>query len=269
MSVDQVTGSPQASGPASAPAADSRDVARVAELATQFESMLLGQMLKEMRQAGSWKEEGDGDAMGGGQALFEALDVELALRLSKAQSLGLRDQFVRQVTGRSVAAPAVAPAAFPLTGAAGLTGGGEGVSAQVTSGFGWRPDPMTGAAAFHRGIDVRAAYGATVASAGPGAVVFAGTQGGYGQTVVVDHGNGLQTRYAHLSVIGVRVGDTLGEGSPVGQAGQTGRATGTHVHFEATVGGQPVDPESVPERLKGTGSGADVKAGRSELWRQP
>ena len=80
--------------------------------------------------------------------------------------------------------------------------------------------------------------------------MVAQSQGGYGQTVVVDHGGGLQTRYAHLSAIGVQVGDTVDAGAPVGRAGRSGRATGTHVHFEATQGGQPVNPAEFPLRLK-------------------
>jgi murein DD-endopeptidase MepM/ murein hydrolase activator NlpD len=100
-------------------------------------------------------------------------------------------------------------------------------------------------------------------------VVVAEPQGTYGQTVVVDHGDGLRTRYAHLSAISVRVGDQVARGEQVGQAGRTGRATGTHVHFEATQDGRPIDPAAVPGRLKVEPLDADVKAGRSDRWRQP
>jgi murein DD-endopeptidase MepM/ murein hydrolase activator NlpD len=137
----------------------------------------------------------------------------------------------------------------------------------VTSGFGWRQDPLTGVAAFHKGIDVRASYGEAVSAAGPGRVVVAQSQGGYGQTVVVDHGGGLQTRYAHLSAISVQVGDTVDAGASVGRAGRSGRATGTHVHFEATQGGQPVNPAELPLRLKAATLVADVGSGRTYSWR--
>jgi murein DD-endopeptidase MepM/ murein hydrolase activator NlpD len=209
---------------------------RLAALATEFESMLLGQMLREMRKAGSWKDESEEDGFGGA-ALFDAIDVELSLRLSQAQSLGLRDQLLRQVGGdNAVVGSAPGPSvAEPLAS-----------NAAVSSGFGWRADPLTGAAAFHRGIDVRAAYGEVVASAGGGRVVVAETQGSYGQTVVVDHGDGLRTRYAHLSAISVRLGDQVARGDQVGEAGRTGKATGTHVHFEATQDGRPIDPAIVP-----------------------
>ncbi|HEY6509759.1 MAG TPA: peptidoglycan DD-metalloendopeptidase family protein, partial [Vicinamibacterales bacterium] len=233
---------------------------RLAALATEFESMLLGQMLREMRKAGSWKEESEEQDGFGGAALMDTIDMELSLRLSQAQSLGLRDQLLRQVGGRvdqATGAPAPQMAGPPALVAA------------VSSGFGWRADPMTGATAFHRGIDVRAAYGDVVASAGGGRVVVAEPQGGYGHTVVVDHGDGLRTRYAHLSAISVRVGDQVARGDQVGQAGRTGRATGTHVHFEATQAGRPIDPATVPGRLKVEPSHADVKAGRSDTWRKP
>ena len=170
---------------------------------------------------------------------------------------------LRQVThGQVTAAADDATALPPPTGQLALP-------PAVTSGFGWRQDPLTGAAAYHRGIDVRAAYGEPVAAMSQGQVVVAGTEGGYGNTVVLDHGNGLRTRYAHLSAIKVEVGDQVTAGAEVGLAGRSGRATGTHVHFEATLHGQPLDPADLPGRLKSTGPAADVEAGRSEGWRKP
>jgi murein DD-endopeptidase MepM/ murein hydrolase activator NlpD len=196
----------------------------------------------------------------GNQPLFDAIDVELALRLSRAQSLGLRDQLLRQVTHGEVttAADLAAP---PVPD-------GRLAPSAISSGFGWRQDPLTGAAAFHRGIDVRAAFGEKVAAIGRGTVVTAGTEGGYGSTVVIDHGGGLRTRYAHLSSTAVGVGDRVAAGAEVGRAGRTGRATGTHVHFEATLHGQPLDPGDLPGRLKSMGLDADHEVGRSEPWRK-
>jgi murein DD-endopeptidase MepM/ murein hydrolase activator NlpD len=230
------------------------------------------------------------------QALFDALDTELALRLAKAQPLGLGNQLVQEITHGPVSSagtpdgvPGVAltrphsraheatlSSAGTPDGVPGLPAApsiaspratGEGGSA-VTSGFGWRQDPLTGVPAFHKGIDVRATYGEAVTAAGPGRVVVAQSQGGYGQTVVVDHGGGLQTRYAHLSAISVQVGDTVDAGASVGRAGRSGRATGTHVHFEATQGSQPVDPAEFPLRLKAATLVADVGSGRpTDSWR--
>jgi murein DD-endopeptidase MepM/ murein hydrolase activator NlpD len=106
------------------------------------------------------------------------------------------------------------------------------VNGEVTSAFGWRRDPFTNRMKFHQGVDLRAAYGQEVQAASKGIVVFSGDQGGYGTSVVVEHADGTRTRYAHLSATLVRKGDQVGAGEPVGRAGRSGRATGTHLHFE-------------------------------------
>ncbi len=112
----------------------------------------------------------------------------------------------------------------------------------VTSAYGWRNDPFTGETKFHSGIDFRAPEGSDVASAGAGRVTFAGSLAGYGNTVVVQHANGLSTRYAHLSELLVKAGDDVTDKQVIGRAGQTGRATAAHLHFEVLEGGVPVDP---------------------------
>jgi murein DD-endopeptidase MepM/ murein hydrolase activator NlpD len=123
------------------------------------------------------------------------------------------------------------------------------VAGKVTSDFGWRRDPFTGRAKFHRGIDLRAAYGEDVQAAGEGRVVFSGQQGGYGTTVMIEHADGTRTRYAHLSVALVEAGEKVDSGQPVGRAGRSGRATGTHVHFELIGSdGRHLDPGHLTER---------------------
>nr|XP_061810437.1 uncharacterized metalloprotease HI_0409-like [Nerophis lumbriciformis] len=112
------------------------------------------------------------------------------------------------------------------------------VRGQVTSGFG----PRWGRQ--HNGIDVAANTGTTVASAGAGTVVSAGTQGGFGQRVVIDHGGGLTTLYAHLSSINVSRGQSVGPGTAIGAVGCTGTCTGPHLHFETRVAGIAYDPFS-------------------------
>jgi murein DD-endopeptidase MepM/ murein hydrolase activator NlpD len=117
-------------------------------------------------------------------------------------------------------------------------------------------------ARFHRGIDIRAAYGQDVPAAGPGRVVSAGTDGGYGESVVIEHAGGVRTRYAHLSAIAVQAGDTVADGQLIGRAGRSGRATGTHLHFEVTAPtGEPLNPEQFA-RFKAGGAVADL-VGRS------
>ena len=112
----------------------------------------------------------------------------------------------------------------------------------VTSLFGVRRDPFLGTAAFHSGIDFRAAHGQTVRSTAVGKVVKAGRYGGYGNMVEIDHGNGFSTRFAHLSRLLVRNGQQVTVGTIVGEAGSTGRSTGSHLHYEVRENGRAVNP---------------------------
>jgi murein DD-endopeptidase MepM/ murein hydrolase activator NlpD len=113
----------------------------------------------------------------------------------------------------------------------------------LTSIFGYRIDPFTRGPALHTGLDFKAEHGAPVRATGPGQVVSAEYTGGYGNMVEVDHGNGVTTRYAHLSAILVSVGQTVRAGALVGRAGSTGRSTGAHLHYETRIDGEAVDPQ--------------------------
>jgi murein DD-endopeptidase MepM/ murein hydrolase activator NlpD len=112
----------------------------------------------------------------------------------------------------------------------------------VTSRFGNRTDPFLGRLALHAGIDFRASSGTEIHATGAGTVVVAGRNGGYGNMVEIDHGNGLTTRYAHLSRILVKVGDAVAANDPVGLSGTTGRSTGPHLHYEVRRNGKAIDP---------------------------
>jgi murein DD-endopeptidase MepM/ murein hydrolase activator NlpD len=114
--------------------------------------------------------------------------------------------------------------------------------AEQTSGFGSRIDPFLGRPAFHTGIDFREAPGAPVFATAPGVVVSAGSNGGYGLMVELDHGNGISTRYAHLSAITVSEGQTVPARHVIGRVGSTGRSTGPHLHYEVRVDDDAVDP---------------------------
>ncbi|MDN2579216.1 M23 family metallopeptidase [Aquibium sp. ELW1220] len=112
----------------------------------------------------------------------------------------------------------------------------------VTSGFGVRRDPLIGRPAFHAGIDFRASVGVPVRASGAGTVLKAGWNGGYGRMVEIDHGNGLTTRYAHLSKLKVAEGDTVAAGAVVGLSGSSGRSTGPHLHYEVRRNGKATNP---------------------------
>lgn len=113
---------------------------------------------------------------------------------------------------------------------------------RLTSTFGYRTDPFFGRPALHSGVDLRDDYGAPVRATAGGLVAVAGPNGGYGNLVEVDHGDGLSTRYAHLSAISVVPGQRLAPGAIVGRVGSTGRSTGPHLHYEVRLDGESVDP---------------------------
>ncbi|MBV8925005.1 MAG: peptidoglycan DD-metalloendopeptidase family protein [Bradyrhizobium sp.] len=114
---------------------------------------------------------------------------------------------------------------------------------EFTSGFGIRSDPFLGRPAMHTGLDFRAQTGDPVRATANGKVVNSGWSGGYGRMVEIDHGNGLSTRYGHLSQIDVKVGDVVKIGQVIGEVGSTGRSTGPHLHYETRIDGEAVDPQ--------------------------
>jgi murein DD-endopeptidase MepM/ murein hydrolase activator NlpD len=111
-----------------------------------------------------------------------------------------------------------------------------------SSNYGWRIDPFTGQRAFHEGIDVMAEQGTTILAAAGGVVVYSEFHPQYGNMIEIDHGNDLVSRYAHASKRMVKVGDVVLRGAKIGEVGRTGRATGTHLHFEVRQRGAPANP---------------------------
>jgi murein DD-endopeptidase MepM/ murein hydrolase activator NlpD len=272
MSVDR-TG-PSGQTPPAAPDAARQQIAR---LAAEFEAILMTQMIREMRRS-MLADDSNGSEEGFGHfAMTDTVDIELGRALARVGGFGLAAVLTRAFD-RTLARPAEStangdpprdvtavpptnpapagagqPDALPTMTPAEREPGASGEALEpihvphgtVTSGFGWRRDPLTGETRFHRGIDVAQPYGSDVSAAAAGVVIAAGVQGGYGTTVLIDHGNGQQTRYAHLSEVLVRAGDTVGPGQVIGRTGDSGRATGPHLHFELTAGGRAVDPTAV------------------------
>jgi murein DD-endopeptidase MepM/ murein hydrolase activator NlpD len=113
----------------------------------------------------------------------------------------------------------------------------------LQSGFGVRIDPFLGRPAMHTGLDLHGETGDVVRATADGTVTAAGWSGGYGRAVDVDHGNGLSTRYGHLSSIDVRVGQSVKTGQIIGKVGSTGRSTGPHLHYETRLKGEAIDPQ--------------------------
>ena len=150
-----------------------------------------------------------------------AFDNQLyRINLARAQI----DQYNRTLT--------VVPVRKPVSG-----------EVDMSSPFGVRTDPFLGRPAMHTGIDLRGEVGEPVRATANGRVTIAAREGGYGNMVEIDHGNGLRTRYGHLSKIDVKVGQTVHIGQTVGLIGSTGRSTGPHLHYETRINGVPVNPQ--------------------------
>jgi murein DD-endopeptidase MepM/ murein hydrolase activator NlpD len=153
---------------------------------------------------------------------------------------GADGQFGRAMTDLRVATASAAqfdnaltrlPIATPLPG-----------HPDISSPFGARLDPFLGRPALHTGVDFREGYGVAIRATAAGRVALAGTAGGYGNMVEVDHGAGVATRYAHMGQIAIAEGQSVTRGTVLGYVGATGRATGPHLHYEVRVDGEPIDP---------------------------
>ena len=266
----------------------SPDAEKLRQLAQQFESLLVVQMLQEMRRTVAMDDSGQQGFGFGAGIMNDTMDGELGSALSKSGGFGLTAVLLRALSERlqakpasgmpaaaapvpsadgsqpaAPAAPAATAPAMPAEAGAPLkldpsprlgALGALGTLGTTTSAFGWRTDPMNGDTRFHPGVDLRAAYGQDVRAAAGGRVAFAGEQGGYGLTVVVEHDNGFQTRYAHLSTSAVAAGDTVAAGQLLARSGNSGRSTGPHLHFEVRQHGVPVDPGAW---IKGSDAAAD------------
>jgi murein DD-endopeptidase MepM/ murein hydrolase activator NlpD len=134
---------------------------------------------------------------------------------------------------RSAQSSSIVPAPTGAASAAGFVWPVHGI---LTSGYGWRWGRM------HEGIDLAVGVGTPVVSAAAGTVIVAGWMGGYGNLVVVDHGNGVSTAYGHNTSVTVGVGQSVAQGQLIAYSGNTGHSTGPHVHFEVRINGSPVDP---------------------------
>jgi murein DD-endopeptidase MepM/ murein hydrolase activator NlpD len=218
----------------------------VRKAARDMEAILLRQML---RSSGVY-----GGGEGAGASVRADLFVNaLADAVERAGGLGLAETLSRAM-GAEPASPAAAPATAvaPRTGAPtplfpnGLAAGTvTPLAGHLTSAFGRRIDPFTGAEKEHDGVDVGAPEGSAIRATSAGVVQSAGPRGGYGQAVEIDHGNGLTTLYGHASELLVQEGDVVQAGQEIARVGSTGRSTGPHLHFEVRVGGRPIDPARV------------------------
>ncbi|MBI5510068.1 MAG: M23 family metallopeptidase [Deltaproteobacteria bacterium] len=170
----------------------------------------------------------------------ELLDSKLAMRLIDSKLDGIESESLKQDsnmrelheyfaedTSLLSTTPSVRPTRSKL----------------LTSTFGVRTDPYTNHRVMHKGVDIAADHGADVITPADGVVIFVGSRGGYGKAVVIDHGYGVQTHFAHMSAFRVEIGQKVLRGQVIGGVGNTGRSTGTHLHYEVRFNGIPQNPE--------------------------
>jgi len=161
-----------------------------------------------------------------------SLDQLHALRtsaLTGATMVGLTMGLTRNVTTADWIKANSAPNLWPVEG-------------QVTGSFGERIDPFNGEGAFHSGVDIGSSFGAKIIAPADGVVSLVESLGGYGKTIMIDHGNGISTRFGHLSGFAVTVGQRVQRGDVIGYVGESGRSTGPHLHYEVRINDTPVNP---------------------------
>ncbi len=188
---------------------------------------LLGQKAQLQAQAAAQSE--TVNRLAGDRRALEAAEAQLAQESEALTSLIQQRSAIEQArSGRR---------AILGTGQMGIPAQGS-----LTSYYGWRVHPILGYRRFHSGLDFGAAYGSPIWAADSGRVIFAGWYGGYGNAVVIDHGNGVATLYGHCSALYIGEGQAVQKGQPIAAVGSTGLSTGPHLHFEVRVNGQTVDP---------------------------
>jgi murein DD-endopeptidase MepM/ murein hydrolase activator NlpD len=234
----------------------------VKKAAQEFESLFVSYMLKVMRE--TVEESGLMEGGLGKDIYSDLFDQEVARGISQQSVLGIADMIYKRLSavepiavpedneqlnqGGTFTQPQTPQTVIPKTE---QTGESESeipdfrlpLQSPISSGFGLRRDPFTHKAEFHKGLDIAAPAGMNVRAALRGEVVFSGNDRGYGNTVVIQHSDGYQTRYAHLAEISVRVGDVLSSGDVLGVVGNTGHSTGPHLHFEVIRRGSQIDPK--------------------------
>lgn len=166
------------------------------------------------------------------QQVADAINGLYALRnsaLTGATTAGMSAGLNRRASLSDWIAATTAPTLWPVTG-------------PITGPFGSRMDPFNGEGAFHAGVDISCRYGQPILAPADGTVIYAGFYNGYGRLLEIDHGNGIQTRFGHLSGFAVTDGQSVRKGQVIGYVGMSGRSTGAHLHYEVRIHDTPVNP---------------------------
>ena len=239
----------------------------------EFEALFLSYMLKVMRSTvGSEKEE---SSSLGKDVYMEMFDNEIALNIARVRSLGIGEMMYRQLTAQSSKnkeskrdpqsrkiepdSPPVPIGSLSRDKPETLTEEESRnldepfavpIEGELTSAYGLRRHPLTQATHFHQGLDIAAPAGTLFRAAQSGTVIFSGFLGGYGNTVILEHADGYRTLYAHAAKLLVSQGEKVSAEQEIGIVGNTGRSTGTHLHFELQRGGEKANPLDFLTSLK-------------------
>ena len=218
------------------------DAESIKKAAKEMEALFAYELIKVMRETTEQSSDGLGNS-----TYLSMFDVELS-KLFAERGLGLTNLIERGLTSAARKAGQGSTDATEIqsdTDQDLRTLLPDIPRPQISSAYGMRSDPFTGELKFHNGVDISAPAGTEIHAAAQGTVVFSGEQRGYGNVVVLDHGNGYSTKYAHNQENLVKEGDKVDYGSPIARAGSTGRSTGSHVHFEVLHNGVAVNPGQV------------------------
>lgn len=210
-----------------------------AKAAEEFEAYLIGFLCKQMREAVP-----EGPLNTGATGMFaDLLDQEIGKRAAHGQGIGLRHQLELALARHAPAQEQEQEHEHEHEPVMARIEPVRRAAHGITSGFGLRADPFNGRQRMHDGVDIKLPMGSPVRAERGGRISFAGDRGGYGNLVIVEHGGGLETRYAHCAALNVEEGDYVEEGAVIGSVGSTGRSTGPHLHLEVRQDGEPTDPQ--------------------------
>jgi murein DD-endopeptidase MepM/ murein hydrolase activator NlpD len=234
----------------------------VKKAAQEFESLFVSYLLKVMRE--TVEESGLMEGGLGKDIYSDLFDQEVARGIAQQSVLGIGDMIYKRLSAvepvivpenrdklkqdGTLAQPQISQTVLPKSNeaielASTIPDFQLPLQSPISSGFGLRRDPFTHKAEYHKGLDIAAPAGMNIRAALGGEVVFSGKDRGYGNTVVIQHPDGYQTRYAHLADISVKTGDVLSSGDVLGVVGNTGHSTGPHLHFEVIRKGSQIDPK--------------------------
>jgi len=223
---------------------NSKDPEAIKAVAKNMESLFVYEMLKVMREAS-----GTSSTSGLGNETYTSMfDTELSKVIAE-RGIGLAEMIEKGISKSSRnTVPTLAP---PSEGEHSQKQAAvpeikdllpNVTSPRISSGYGMRHDPFSGELKFHHGLDIPAPEGTDVHPVRSGTVLFSGQQTGYGNVVIIDHGDGFTSKYAHNQINLVQEGEKVDSASIIARVGSTGKSTGPHIHFEVAYRGRNIDP---------------------------